>query len=123
MLLDTQVILWWVEDDDRRLSERAERLLEDGVAEMTVSSVVIWEAAIKRSAGKLRSPPNLIERLNRGDVRWLPITPQHADHVANLPRHHGDPFDRLLIAQAQLENLPIVSADPIIARYDVEVIW
>lgn len=123
MLLDTHVVLWAVAGQRERLSRRALEVLVGGLDDLTVSSVVIWETAIKRGLGKLRSPPNLVERLSRADVRWLPITPQHADHVASLPLHHGDPFDRLLIAQAQLEGLTIVSADPRFARYDVEVLW
>jgi PIN domain nuclease of toxin-antitoxin system len=123
MLLDSHVVYWAVVGNRRRLSPRALGLLTGGLAEMTVSSVVIWELAIKRASGKLKTPPNLIERLDRGDVRWLSVTPQHADHVANLPLHHADPFDRLLVAQAQLEGLPILSADPELSRYDVDVIW
>lgn len=123
MLLDTHVVLWWLQGDVQRLGEQVVETLGRSDAPITVSAVVFWEAAIKRALGKLNPPvPDLLARLEATDVRILPITAQHADHVASLPPCHRDPFDRLLVAQAQLERMPIVSVDPWIDAYDVEVI-
>jgi len=83
----------------------------------------VWEAAIKRGLGKLDSPDDLLPQLERAGVELLPITARHADLVATLPLHHRDPFDRLLVAQATLEGLPLVSDDERLRRYDIEVVW
>lgn len=88
-----------------------------------VSAVVIWEVAIKRRLGKLKAPADLLEQLERAAVDLLPIAPAHADRVGNLPMHHRDPFDRLLIAQAEIEEIPLVSADNEFSRYGVDPIW
>jgi PIN domain nuclease of toxin-antitoxin system len=122
LLLDTQVVLWWAADN-RRLSSRATAALEDERATFQVSIVTIWEAAIKLSLGKLPLAEGLLGTIERSEIELLPITARHAEHVASLPHHHGDPFDRLLIAQAQLEGMTLVSADPVMARYDVDVLW
>lgn len=122
LLLDTHALLWWTDDLSGRLGPRAATALAKGPP-VTVSAVVIWEAAIKRALGKLRAPVNLLQRVEESTASLLPITARHADHVATLPLHHGDPFDRLLIAQAQLEGLTIVSGDPKLRRYDVEILW
>lgn len=123
MLLDTHVVLWWLQGDTRGLSSAAIEMLERVDAAVTISAVVVWEAAIKRRLGKLDPPlPDLLSRLQATDVRILPITAEHADRVDSLPLHHRDPFDRLLVAQAQVEKMPIVSADPWIDAYDVEVL-
>ncbi len=90
---------------------------------LVISAAAILEIAIKRSVGKLEMPPDLVSQIAANGATLLPITPQHADRVADLPLHHRDPFDRLLVAQAQLEGLPILSADPVLRRYDVEVVW
>ncbi len=124
VLLDTHVVLWWLQDDLRRLTTDAVAALEDPLVDIVVSAVCVWEIAIKRSIGKLApSVPDELERLEDAiGVRMLPVMPRHANHVANLPYHHRDPFDRLLVAQAQLERLPIVTVDPRIRKYDVETI-
>jgi PIN domain nuclease of toxin-antitoxin system len=88
-----------------------------------ISAVVVWEVAIKRQLGKLDAPSDLLERLEQAGVELLPITARHADHVRALPMHHRDPFDRLLIAQAAVEGLPLVTADAQMDAYGVEVIW
>jgi PIN domain nuclease of toxin-antitoxin system len=89
-----------------------------------VSTVTIWEAAIKRGLDKLDAPRGpALSQLERAGVELLPVTPRHADHVASLPAHHRDPFDRLLVAQAAIEGLPLVSDDEMVRRYDIEVIW
>lgn len=123
MLLDTHIVLWWLAGNVDRLGAHVVETLERPDVDVTISAVVVWEAAIKRSLGKLEPPlPDLLDRLEASDVRILPISARHADRVASLPPHHRDPFDRLLVAQAQLERLPIVSVDPWIDAYDVPVI-
>lgn len=89
----------------------------------TVSTASLWEIAIKAAIGKLEAPDDLPRRVEDLGFDLLPVTAEHAWRVRDLPRHHGDPFDRLLIAQAQIERLPIVTADPAFGAYDVEVIW
>jgi len=88
-----------------------------------VSAATIWEIAIKRALGKLDAPGDLLFQLEQSGVDLLPVTVRHADLVASLPPHHGDPFDRMLVAQAGAESLTLVSGDADIARYDVEVLW
>lgn len=92
-------------------------------AQVVVSAAVVWEVAIKRRLGKLEAPDDLLERLERAGVDLLPITARHADRAGTLPMHHRDPFDRLLVAQAELDGLSVVTADPAIRDYGVDVIW
>lgn len=84
---------------------------------------MIWEVAIKRRLGKLDAPGDLLEQLERAGVDLLPITARHADRVGTLPLHHRDPFDRLLVAQADTDGLSLVSADKNLRRYGVKVVW
>ena len=90
---------------------------------MVGSAVNIWEIAIKRSIGKLDAPDDLIERAEEAGAELLSITPRHALAVGELPFHHRDPFDRLLIAQARLERCAIVTGDRAFPKYDVPVVW
>jgi PIN domain nuclease of toxin-antitoxin system len=124
LLLDTQVWLWMTEAPDR-LSPTVRRLVCPTDRQCFLSAVTVWEIAIKYRIGKLRLPgtPAVVipQWMERADVLPLPILHKHALHVATLPLHHRDPFDRLLIAQAQLENLTIVTADDHFERYDVKV--
>lgn len=123
LLLDTHLVLWWMAGEPSRISERALAALGSEGNEPVVSAVTIWEAAIKRGLGKLEAPGDLLAQLEGAEVALLPIAARHADLVASLPLHHRDPFDRLLVAQASVEGLPIVSHDPSLVRYDVEVVW
>ncbi|MER8575693.1 type II toxin-antitoxin system VapC family toxin [Mesorhizobium sp. M1338] len=116
-LADTHIILWSI-SDDLRLSEQHRAILASE-AVVFASAASVWEIAIKRSIGKLAAPDDLPTLLPRMQFQPLGVTFQHANAVGGLPRHHGDPFDRLLIAQAQLENLTILTADPHFSRYDV----
>jgi PIN domain nuclease of toxin-antitoxin system len=122
-LLDTHLVLWWMAGEASRISKRALDALGSEGVEPIVSAVTIWEAAIKRGLGKLEAPPNLLAQLEGAGVEVLPVTGRHADLVASLPPHHRDPFDRLLVAQATLEGLPLVSDDRWMRKYDVEIIW
>ncbi|HET8566885.1 MAG TPA: type II toxin-antitoxin system VapC family toxin [Solirubrobacterales bacterium] len=88
-----------------------------------ISAVVIWEVAIKRRLGKLDAPGDLLEQLERAAVDLLPISAQHADRVGTLPLHHRDPFDRLLIAQAEAGDLAVATADEAFEEYGVDVVW
>lgn len=120
LLLDTHVLLWYLESDPR-LPQHAKDAIESGL-EVYVSAASIWEVAIKRRLGKLETEPDLIERINAG-FEHLAVTHEHAWATSELPQHHGDPFDRLLVAQARAERLPLLSADPKLRAYDVEIVW
>ena len=125
ILLDTQCWLWLV-SAPARLSERARSLVASTDTELYLSAASAWEIAIKYALGKLRLPEPparyVPSRLEATRVSAMSIELGHALAVATLPRHHRDPFDRLLIAQAQLEDLPILTADPVFASYDVATI-
>lgn len=125
-LLDTHTFLWWLLDVPK-LSDECRRILEDGANEILLSAVSGYELAYKAHAGRLTLPEGPDEyvrsRLEANGFGALSIDLSHALRAASLPVIHRDPFDRLLVAQAQLEGLPIMTADPAIGRYDVEVIW
>ncbi|WP_281827229.1 type II toxin-antitoxin system VapC family toxin [Jannaschia rubra] len=118
LLLDTQIVLWSVLDDPR-LTPACRDALSDRAHALHVSAVSVWEVAIKTGLGKLRVPPELWEAVRGAGVSPLPITWAHARAVEGLPRLHADPFDRMLIAQARVEGMVLMSADAQIARYDV----
>lgn len=120
--MDSHVLLWHLQDDSR-LGPRPTAVIEADDAEVMVSIAGLWEIAVKSALGKLDAPDDLPRRVQELGFELLPIESHHAWHVRSLPHHHGDPFDRLMIAQAQLERLPIVTADGAFDDYDVEVIW
>jgi PIN domain nuclease of toxin-antitoxin system len=122
-LLDTHLVLWWMEGEVSKISERALAALGSEGLDPVVSAVTVWEVAIKRSLGKVKARAGMLDEIERAGVELLPVTARHADLVASLPLHHRDPFDRLLVAQATAENIPLVSNDESLRRYDVEVIW
>jgi PIN domain nuclease of toxin-antitoxin system len=122
LLLDTHAVLWWLTDDPA-LSAPARDALADPVNEPLVSAASIWEIAIKRSLGKLTAPDDLPSRVAEQGFSWLPVNAMHAWQVRELPAHHRDPFDRLLIAQALVERLPIITTDPRFNDYGIEVYW
>jgi PIN domain nuclease of toxin-antitoxin system len=125
LLLDTQALLWFV-GDDPRLRHATLQLLGNPQNDVFVSAVTAWEIAIKARLGKLPVPPDIADwlpvQLAANRMTQLPITFAHAAGVEYLPLHHGDPFDRLLIAQARAENLTLVSTDAHFERYDVRLI-
>ncbi|MGI8989187.1 MAG: type II toxin-antitoxin system VapC family toxin [Bryobacteraceae bacterium] len=125
LLLDTHVLIWWMEKSPR-LGIRARETLLGTSTRPVVSAVSIWEISIKAAIGRLdmADPPETwVPRLeNEWGVRSLPITFDHATAVRRLPPHHNDPFDRMLVAQAQCENLTLVTVDPAMAAYDVRTI-
>lgn len=122
LLLDTHALLSLLFADGR-LSVDAREAMERPDARLIVSAVSVWEIAIKRSVGKLPAPDDVIERIEETGAELLSIAPRHAHAVAALPFHHRDPFDRLLIAQAQLERCAIVTGDRAFPAYDVAVVW
>jgi PIN domain nuclease of toxin-antitoxin system len=123
LLIDTNAVLWTIARS-KRLSSRARATIGDSGQPLVVSAVSLWEVAIKRSLGKLSAPADLSRRLAAlRQVELLPISPLHAEVAGELPWHHRDPFDRLLVAQALAEKLAIVSSDPALAQYGIDVIW
>lgn len=119
-LIDTHVLLWWWHGD-ARLSPNHIAVLQSQVP-IFVSHASLWEMAIKISLGKLETIDNPIEKVPETGFETLSIKLNHIDLVGRLAFHHRDPFDRMLIAQAQAESLAILSADPAFRLYDVEVI-
>jgi PIN domain nuclease of toxin-antitoxin system len=122
LLVDTHALLWWL-TDDRGLSAAARAAIADPANEPLVSTASVWEIAIKRSLGKLTAPEDLPDVIFDGGFAWLPISAQHAWQVGRLPMHHRDPFDRMLVAQALTERLPVVTADAHFGEYGVEARW
>jgi PIN domain nuclease of toxin-antitoxin system len=125
ILLDTHVWLW-LQVTPERLSDESLALLADPANELFLSAASAWEIAVKVGVGKLTlpAPPDeyVPSRLTSSGTSPLPVELRHALHVANLPAHHRDPFDRLLVAQAQLERMPLLSADRQLAAYEVEIL-
>lgn len=118
-------LLWWI-DDDPRMSDRARALISH--ADTVVLSVAsVWEIAIRAGLGQLEVPPDLArylrQQLARNEFELLPVLFEHAVAVRDLPHHHRDPFDRLLIAQSRVERLNLVSQDARMKAYDIDVLW
>ena len=122
LLVDSHVLLWHVRDDPR-LRPAPTAAIEAEDADVAVSTASLWELAIKSALGKLTVPDDLPAQVEAMGFEWLPVTAKHAWAVRELPPNHGDPFDRLLVAQARLERLPVVTADQQFAEYGVEVVW
>jgi PIN domain nuclease of toxin-antitoxin system len=126
LLLDTQCWLWWFAQPER-LNEEAIAHIADENNELWLSVASIWEIGIKVSIGKLPLPDPLdsyiSSRMAQLRVRSLEITASHALQAAALPLHHRDPFDRMLIAQAQIEEMMLVSADSMFNKYDISLLW
>ena len=116
------MLLWWIEDNPR-LGQAPRALIADPGHEVVVSAATIWEAVIKRALGKLRfDTPVLLDTLHRGSLRVLPITAEHALAAGDLPRHHDDPFDRMLVAQAVVEGCTLLTSDAWLRSYPVAII-
>lgn len=121
LLLDTHVLIW-VFSQDARLSRTATEAIRDGHNLVFVSVATAWEIAIKKALGKLKVPDNYQEGLRRYRFTPLDITTEHALAVEQLPPHHKDPFDRMLIAQARIERLTLVTHDPNIRAYGIPIL-
>jgi PIN domain nuclease of toxin-antitoxin system len=121
-LADTHALLWWLSDDPR-LSHRARDLIAAGDVPVHFSAASVWEAEIKAAIGKLVVGDDLLGALEADGFLELPMTARHATEAARLPLLHRDPFDRMLVAQARLEGLDVITNDPKIADYGATVIW
>lgn len=117
LLLDTHVVLWWL-GDSPKLSPRHRELIHDTDRRVLVSSVSVAEISIKVSLGKLTAPRGVAEAVARSGFETLAFDASHAEELRELPWHHRDPFDRMLIAQARVERLMLLTVDERIARYD-----
>lgn len=121
VLLDTHVVLWWLAADPA-LPARARDVIADPDTVVVVSAATAWEIAIKRAMGRLEAPDDLVGALRDNAFESLPITVEHGLAAGALPGHHADPFDRMLIAQAQVETLTLVTVDRRFSDYAVEVL-
>jgi PIN domain nuclease of toxin-antitoxin system len=126
LLLDTHAFLWWI-GDDARLSGPAREAIADPGNDVSFSVASAWELAIKTAVGRFEAEgelgPFLEEQVQRNAFRVLPVKLEHAVSVSSLPAHHRDPFDRLLVAQAAVESMTLVSRDPQLRKYDVPTLW
>lgn len=125
LLLDTHALIWF-QAGDRRLSKAARQAIEADDAELLISAATVWEMAIKASLGRLTLPgpvdTYIAEKVGQG-FRTLAVSWAHTAGVEDLPWHHRDPFDRLLVAQALSERCPVITRDRVFRKYGVEVIW
>lgn len=121
LLLDTHALLWWL-DDPARLSPQARAAIGEPGNLVFVSAAVAWEMSIKHAAGKLRCPDDLESVMAQNSFRPLAVSIRHALDAGALPVHHSDPFDRLLVAQAQAEGLTLVTRDPAMPAYGIAVL-
>lgn len=125
LLIDTNAFLYFI-NNDSALSKKAGNLLESEV-DLLISAACLWEIAIKFSTGKLSLPDSfgnfIPAQIYQNDIKILPLTLQHLEKVSKLPFHHKDPFDRLIIAQSIIEDLPIISSDAAFDSYGIERIW
>jgi PIN domain nuclease of toxin-antitoxin system len=122
-LLDTHSFIWWL-NDSKKLSQRARRIISDSNNRIFVSHATQWEIAIKAAIGRLVFPVDRLElEVEENGFELLSLNTQHIMQIACLPMHHRDPFDRLLIAQAQKESLTLLSRDEMFASYDVSLTW
>jgi PIN domain nuclease of toxin-antitoxin system len=126
VLLDTQAFLWWVFADNR-LSRRASKIIADANSECMISLASAWELAIKAANGKINLKEPIAEfipaELRANGFSMLEIRFAHISMIEQLPLHHRDPFDRLIVAQAKVEQLPVISIDSAFDSYGIERIW
>ena len=125
LLLDTNAFLYFI-NNDSALSKKAKSLLESEI-NLVISAASVWEIAIKFSIGKLTLPDSfgnfIPSQIQQNDIEILPVTLPHLEKVSVLPFHHKDPFDRLIIAQSMVEDLPVISSDAAFDSYKIERIW
>lgn len=125
LLLDTHTVIWHREGSEQ-LSPAARAMIAESGNQAFISIATLWEMAIKRSLGKLttaRTPLEILEIYKKGGAGLLPILPEHVMAVERLPWHHRDPFDRMLIAQAQTAGLTLITKDTVFQNYDVPLAW
>jgi len=124
-LIDTQILTWMIIDTPK-IPDKINKIIKDSKNEIFVSSISIWEIAIKTSIGKLTFPFELRkirEVIKNMNISILDISTEHLINVAELPFHHKDPFDRLIISQGMIEKLPIISSDNHFTKYKIKIIW
>jgi len=117
-LLDTHTLLWWL-DNPEKLTQAARNAISDADHDVYVSAAAGWEIGIKQALGNLTAPDSLLEVVRDSGIEVLPITFEHGLSVKDLPPHHQDPFDRVMVAQAAAEGLVLVTRDTYIHKYDV----
>jgi PIN domain nuclease of toxin-antitoxin system len=126
LLLDTHAFIWWHNKPDR-LSPRVLRLCQDSTNTLLLSVVTVWEMQIKLQLGKLQLQSSLVEIIESqqktNNLEILPVRLAHVMELDNFPPHHKDPFDRLLIAQGQVEEATLLSSDPVFTKYTTRVLW
>lgn len=121
LLLDTHVVIWALEDSPKLPPAARDAISE--AADVLVSSATTWEMAIKKAAGKLKIADGFTQSIAASGFLELPVTWRHSLRAATLPAHHKDPFDRMLVAQAQDENLTLMTLDAQLPNYDVPLYW
>ncbi|MGD8587412.1 MAG: type II toxin-antitoxin system VapC family toxin [Chromatiales bacterium] len=121
LLLDTHILLWWLADEPR-LGQSIRESIVNPSTRVMISTASVWEIGIKQALGKLEVPESILPVIQDEGFEELPITGLHAELAARLPNHHRDPFDRMLIAQALLEELILVTNDKQIENYDLHLI-
>ena len=121
VLIDTHIFLWW-DRQLRSLSRPLRSAIEDAANDIFVSAASIWEIAIKRATGKLSFHRSIVDAVSALGFEILPVTGSHAEHAGGLPRHHNDPFDRLIIAQAYLEGMVVGTQDRLMRPYGVAIL-
>ena len=126
VLLDTHALLWLIADDDR-LSENARQIFLNSENRLFFSAASLWELCIKKSLGKISLKngwfQTIQEEMEINTIQWLPIELTHCAEVAEMPFHHRDPFDRMLIAQAIVEGMQLLSRDSRLSDYAIERVW
>ena len=120
LLLDTHVLLWWLQGAP--LAEEAAEKIADTSNDVIVSAATVWELSIKRQLGKVDMPPDLVEQCRSEGFALLAMDARHADRAGSLPLHHTDPFDRMLVAQAEIDTLILVTRDRALAAYGVHLL-
>jgi PIN domain nuclease of toxin-antitoxin system len=121
LLLDAHALVWWLTDDPS-LDARARSAIRDPANDVLVSAATIWELGIKRANGRIALESNLSAAIDAAGFSGLPITSEDAERASGLPPHHQDPFDRMLVAQAQRLDAVIVTRDRAITAYEVEAL-
>jgi PIN domain nuclease of toxin-antitoxin system len=119
LLLDSHIFLWALMGDARLTARTRQAILD--ADDVYISAASVWELAIKAASGKLRMPKDIVEKARQSGYIPLPVTAVHAVAAAELPLHHRDPFDRMLVAQASLESLTLLTADPRLKLYSVGI--
>ena len=126
VLLDTHVFLWAISEQHSKLSRKARQLIEQPANRLLLSAASLWEITLKIQAGKLKLPAAkefFIEEMSYLNVETMAIVAAHVLDTLTLPAHHADPFDRILVSQSRIEQIPLITADPAVRKYPTETIW